>query len=156
MNKDKDNRLLFKATRPTAILPTRGTVHSAGWDLAAAEHVECTPQRCVLIPTGISVQLPKGYYGRLALRSGWSTRNHVILTAGVIDRDYKGEIYVAVICMYDVPVIIEAGTKFAQLIIEGHYQPETAQVIGPDTFCKEFTDHPGDASRHDGWGSTGS
>ncbi len=141
--------LHFVATRDTAICPTRATEYSAGFDLAAAAPIMMLSGRVHLVPTGVSVQLPAGHYGRIALRSGWSTRNHAVCTAGVIDRDYKGEIFVAVATLGDTIVTLPVGTKFAQLIIEPYYSTPHECM-----FSAAFTGHPGDASQHAGFGST--
>jgi dUTP pyrophosphatase len=42
----------------------------------------------VLIPTGISVKLTSGAYGRIAARSGLALKHHLAVNAGVIDEDY--------------------------------------------------------------------
>lgn len=142
----------FCSFHPDAILPTRATEYSAGFDLASVKTVQIIPGKVCLVPTGIGCKLPRGFYGQIALRSGWSTRNNCVYTAGVIDRDYKGEVFVAVITLGNESVTLEKGTKFAQLIPHATFDHTTT---GPRTFSTELRDHPGDESRHEGFGSTG-
>ena len=89
----------FKKLHPDAIIPTRATSHSAGFDLYALKDMIITGG-CgnVIIPTGIAVQLPEGTYGRIAMRSGLAVKQHLNVSAGVIDVDYTGEIGVIAYC----------------------------------------------------------
>jgi deoxyuridine 5'-triphosphate nucleotidohydrolase len=89
----------FKKLHPDAIIPTRGTENSAGFDLYALNDMLITGG-CgnVLVPTGIAVQLPEGTYGRIAMRSGMATKQHLSVSAGVIDIDYTGGVGVVVYC----------------------------------------------------------
>jgi deoxyuridine 5'-triphosphate nucleotidohydrolase len=45
-----------------------------------------------LVPTDLAVFLPVGTYGRVAPRSGLSWKKHIDVGAGVIDRDYRGNV----------------------------------------------------------------
>jgi dUTP pyrophosphatase len=105
--------------RPDAIIPSKGTPGSIGFDLYAAEPYVIPPrQRCV-ISTGIAVQLPPDTYGRIAPRSGLAVRHGVDVGAGVIDPDYSGEVRI-VLFNHDArdPYIIRPGYRVAQLILE--------------------------------------
>ncbi len=53
-------------------LPTYATEQSAGMDLTAAleEAIELGPGDRLLIPTGLSIALPKGYEAQVRPRSG--------------------------------------------------------------------------------------
>jgi len=136
----------FVALSPTAVIPKRATPLSAGFDLASSKDMDIPAGVVTCIPTGIAVSLPEDYYGRIALRSGWSVRNSAVCTAGVIDRDYMGEIKVAVLVM--TPTKISAGERFAQLVVEKCY-------MGAAQTPWKFEDHPGNTIYHAGWGSTG-
>ena len=45
-----------------------------------------------MIDTGIILDIPNGYYGRIAPRSGLSYKDGIDVLAGVIDSDYRGNI----------------------------------------------------------------
>jgi len=47
-----------------------------------------------LVPTGLSMAIPIGNYGRIAPRSGLAAKNFIDVGAGVIDADYRGEVKV--------------------------------------------------------------
>lgn len=99
VNEAKKNHLQFKKLHDDAEWPTKGTKHSAGWDLYALEDTVVSPlsRTSVMVRTGIAVQLPPGTYGRIALRSGQSFREGATVTAGVIDEDYTDEVKVLIV-----------------------------------------------------------
>jgi dUTP pyrophosphatase len=104
---------------PNAVIPVRGSASAAGLDLVATTGTTIPPHRQALIPTGLAMVIPEGYYGRIAPRSGFSSKNTAFVNAGVIDSDYRGELK---ILMYngssDREIVINAGDKIAQLILE--------------------------------------
>lgn len=70
----------------------------------------------VMIPTGWAVAIPYGYVGLIRERSGAAKRG-MLITGGVIDSGYRGEIALLVACQTDDIVEIKAGERIAQLII---------------------------------------
>lgn len=107
-------KLLSKAAKT----PTKGTDQAAGYDLYAAQNSEIDPLKRALIKTNISIAIPKGYYGRIAPRSGLAYKNGIDVMAGVIDSDYRGDVGVI---LYNTGVDvfnIKQGDRIAQLIIE--------------------------------------
>ena len=105
-----------------AHVPTKGSEHSAGYDLYSCCNVLIYPQERTLVKTGIVLEIPEGFYGRIAPRSGLALKNGIDVMAGVIDSDYRGEIGVI---LYNtdktVPFHIKIGDRIAQLIIEKYY-----------------------------------
>jgi deoxyuridine 5'-triphosphate nucleotidohydrolase len=140
----------FTKISPAATFPTRGTPHSAGFDLYLLRDIDVTPGSVAKARTGISVLLPEGYYGRVAPRSGLSTRG-LCVAAGVIDRDYIGEIMVLLYTVAE-PIELKAGTRIAQLVVEKYYDGYVHMNAVPGEFDRP---HPGDTSSHAGFGSTG-
>ena len=51
----------------------------------------------ILIDTGIAFQIPMGYYGQIASRSGLAICHHIHVGAGVVDPDYTGSVHVLLI-----------------------------------------------------------
>ena len=105
-----------------ATAPTRGSDGAAGLDFYASEDIIILKNGKGLISTGIALEIPKGYYGRLAPRSGLSWKKHTIVSAGVIDEDYRGEIKVVLFNHADEHLSIKKGDRVAQLIIEKYYK----------------------------------
>ncbi len=161
----REEKIQFKKLHADAIIPTRGTPYSAGFDLYALEDTYIVSGTGnVVVPTGIAVQLPSGTYGRIAMRSGLAVKQHLNVSAGVIDRDYTGPIGVIVFSnkIFDIvrigeaeikqtPIahscVIKKGERFAQLIPERvSYVVNVEEVLEFD--LRYVVDHTG-------YGSTG-
>lgn len=138
--------LAAKRLRPDAILPTRATAESVGYDLYAVERVTLYARDYVKVETGIAVATPPGTYGRIAARSGLAARHGLDVLAGVVDPDYRGGLVVIVSNYGSMrPVTIEPGDRVAQLILE---RCETPPVV-------ELAELPGTERGAAGFGSTG-
>lgn len=111
-------RLLFTKLNDKAVTPRRGSGEAAGLDLAACADVRVPGSSKQLVETGLAVAIPKGHYGRIAPRSGFSWRNHVDVGAGVIDADYRGELKVLLFNHKQEDLFIKKGDRVAQLILE--------------------------------------
>jgi len=131
--------LTFKKLHGKAILPTRQTTHSAGYDLYAIEdgivpafgvyhaNGKNGAMGRAMIPLGFSMRIPPGKYGRIAPRSSLAWRNAIDVGGGVIDEDYNGEICVILFNHSSDPFEYKAGERISQLIIETvhtNYQPK--------------------------------
>ena len=77
-------------------LPQYATESSAGVDLRAAitEPIVLEPLQRAMVPTGLYMEIPKGYEGQVRPRSGLAAKHGVTVlnTPGTIDADYRGEI----------------------------------------------------------------
>ena len=116
---------------PVATMPTRVTDGAAGYDLYALEDAVINFFQFILVSTGVSMAIPAGHYGRVAPRSGIAVKHGVMVGAGVIDSDYRGEIKVALATLNGV-YEIKAGDRIAQVIIELVVTPEMVQVDSLD------------------------
>lgn len=103
---------------PHPKMPTRGSKKAAGWDLYAADSKIVPAQGKAIVPTGLYIAIPDGYYGRIAPRSGMSWKNHTDIGAGVIDSDYRGEIGIVIFNHADQDLEINMHDRVAQLVIE--------------------------------------
>ena len=111
-------KIRVKKVFPEANLPTRANDSDAGYDLYSTESLPITPSSRQAICTGICVEIPKGYYGRIAPRSGLALKAGVDVLGGVIDSGYRDEIKVILINLGETLVSIDEGDRIAQLIIE--------------------------------------
>ena len=84
--------------RDSAKLPTYATDGSAAMDIYSPAEYTIGPGECIIIPTGLKVNLPVGYALLIQPRSGMSrkTKLRVANTPGLIDSDYHEEIGVIV------------------------------------------------------------
>lgn len=84
-----------KKLTETAKLPSRGSAWAAGYDLYAdlETPVRIAPHASVMISTGLSMEIPDGYFGAVFARSGLAARELLRPgnCVGVVDPDYRGE-----------------------------------------------------------------
>jgi dUTP pyrophosphatase len=113
-----DFSVKVKRLHPAAKLPEHGTNWAVGADLCCLEAFTIQPRERKSVPTGLAVEIPHGWYGRVAPRSGLAARHGVDTLAGVVDCDYRGELLVLLINLGNEPVNFKAGDRIAQLIIE--------------------------------------
>jgi len=105
-------------------LPEYATELSAGLDLRAnnKENITLAPLQRTLIPTGLFLELPKGYEAQIRPRSGLAIKHGVTVlnTPGTIDADYRGEIQVILINLSNDPFVIKNGERICQMVISQH------------------------------------
>jgi dUTP pyrophosphatase len=102
-------------------LPTYATPDAAGFDLRSAsqEPIVLTPGQRGLVPTGLVLEIPRGYEGQVRPRSGLALKNGISLvnTPGTIDSDYRGEVKVIMINLGEDHFMVNYGDRIAQLVI---------------------------------------
>ena len=120
--------LRFKQLDSRAVLPKRGSALAAGLDVCSIEDVEIAPKQRALARTGLAVAIPPGFYGRVAPRSGLAVKQGLDVLAGVIDSDYRGEVCIVLYNTGDEAIVLPAGSKICQLILDQIITPEAAWV----------------------------
>lgn len=115
-----DIRVRFARIHPDARTPTRGSAGAAGFDLYSVDDVWIPGNGgSIIVPTGICVDIPPEYYGRIAPRSGLAAKNGIDVLAGVVDSDYRGEVRVILINHgKEGDFHVNKGDRIAQLIFE--------------------------------------
>jgi dUTP pyrophosphatase len=107
-------------------LPEYATEYSAGLDLRANidSPIELKPLERHLVPTGLFIELHKGYEAQIRPRSGLAFKNgiSVLNSPGTIDADYRGELKVLLINLSNTSFIINDGERIAQMVIAKHEQ----------------------------------
>lgn len=122
----------IKKLRDNAHVPERGSASAAGYDLRAATDTPITiqPHCTEKIGTGLSVEIPEGWFGGIFARSGLASRQGLrpANCVGVCDSDYRGEYTVAIHNDSDREQTILPGDRIAQLVIlpfmEAEFQEE--------------------------------
>lgn len=120
--------LKFVKLTENAFTPTRGSSLAAGLDLKSAYEYKVPAKGKVLAKTDIQIALPPGCYGRIAPRSGLAQINFIDVGAGVIDRDYRGNVGVILFNFGEEIFKINKGDRVAQLILEKIYIPELKEL----------------------------
>lgn len=124
-------------------LPEYQTEGAAGMDLCAAidSPVLLNPLERKLIPTGIKIELERGFEAQVRPRSGISIKHGITLVncVGTIDEDYRGEVCVPVINLSNEEYTIKPNERIAQMVIAKverakievvHSLSETARAAG--------------------------
>ena len=102
-------------------LPAYQSEQAAGLDLPAAveEPLLLSPGRRAAVPTGLALELPKGYEAQVRPRSGLALKQGVTVlnSPGTVDADYRGEVKVILINLGEEDFLIERGMRIAQLVV---------------------------------------
>lgn len=105
-------------------LPKYSTELSAGMDIRAnlKESVYLQPLERKLIPTGLFIELPKGFEAQIRPRSGLALKEGITVlnTPGTIDADYRGEIGVILANISNSVVEIKDGDRICQMVVAAH------------------------------------
>jgi dUTP pyrophosphatase len=111
-------------------LPSYATEDSAGMDIRTSEDISLQPGEIVLAPTGLSMEIPKGYEGQVRPRSGLAATHGITVpnSPGTIDADYRGELKVILQNLGKEPVTFERGSRIAQLVIAKYERVEIEVV----------------------------
>jgi dUTP pyrophosphatase len=130
--------------------PLYASPDAAGADLRAAVTVPLVvpPGGRVLVPTGLTLEVPRGFEAQVRARSGLALKKGLALANGVgtVDADYRGEVGVIVVNLGTEPVTIARGDRIAQLVVA---------PVAHALFVRA-EDLEGSARGGGGFGSTGS
>lgn len=116
-------KIRFKKLNPKAGIPQYAHEGDSGMDVRACLDGPPTfvyPFETVMIPTGLSVEIPVGYEIQVRPRSGLAAKNGVTVlnTPGTVDSTYRGEIKVILINLNrDKTFMVQDGDKIAQLVV---------------------------------------
>jgi dUTP pyrophosphatase len=141
-------KVLITRLDPSVPMPAYAKPGDAGADLVTRIDITIKPGERVLVPTGISLALPKGYVALVHPRSGLAIKHGISLvnTPGTVDAAYRGEV-ACILINHDLTneVSFKKGDRIAQLVIQA---VEEAEFIEVDSL-------PGSDRGAGGFGSTG-
>lgn len=102
-------------------LPQRMTIFSAGADIYSANEVPIIlePNQRVLVPTGLTFEIPIGYEVQIRPRSGLAFKHGITVlnSPGTIDSDYRGEVGIILVNLSNEPFLINRGERIAQAVV---------------------------------------
>ncbi len=141
------HRVRIHRLQPSVNLPSYATPGSAAFDLAASEDVSIAPGEVRLVPTGLVIEVPGGWFLAIFARSSTPLKRGLMVAngVGVVDSDYCGptdEVKIAVLNFTSERVRVAAGDRIAQGII----------LPAPQVVWEETTDLRTDS--RGGFGST--
>lgn len=77
---------------PNAKLPSKADKYAAGWDFFTPEDISLPAGKLTLIPLGVKISFAPSTVLILMEKSGIASRTDLILKAGVVDSNYRGEV----------------------------------------------------------------
>tara|TARA_B100001741_G_scaffold292362_1_gene273172 strand:+ start:63 stop:500 length:438 start_codon:yes stop_codon:yes gene_type:complete len=125
-------KVLIKKLNPKAELPKYKTEGSSGMDLMALieKPITIKPQDSALIPTGLSIAIPKDMEVQIRPRSGLAAKSSisVLNTPGTIDSDYRGEIKIILFNHGKEEFTVNNSDRIAQMILIPIFKAEFEEV----------------------------
>ncbi len=105
-----------------AMLPAYQTSGAAGFDLAASVAMTIAPGQVTLVPTGLVIEVPDGYFLGIFARSSTPLKRGLMVAngVGIVDSDYSGptdEIKIEVFNFTQTDVTIVPGDRLAQGVL---------------------------------------
>lgn len=123
INQNNDDHIRVKIINDSHHpMPAYGTPGASGMDVRAylPDHpVVLAPLERALIPTGLRIQLPRGYECQIRPRSGLALKHGISLvnTPGTVDSDYRGEIGIILVNLSNEPFTVNDGERICQMVI---------------------------------------
>ena len=116
-----------KKLHQDATLPAYKTKAAAGADVKPSISGVINPHTTRKVPTGLSLELPDNYHLEVKARSSLLRKN--VLINGIIDPDYRNEIFLIIANLNSHPVTFSKdGEGMGQIIITQHEQAEFEEV----------------------------
>lgn len=110
--------LKFVLLNKDATLPVYAHDGDAAFDIYSSESLILKKGEFKAVSTGISSEIPKGYYVSFRGRSGLAFNNGVDVLAGVIDSGYRGEWKVIVANLGKENLKFDKGERIAQGLLQ--------------------------------------
>jgi len=142
--KNKKRKVSFYGEKPY-----KPHKNDAGWDLTNQSEGVVDGHHGALLSTGFRMDIPAGFCGLVLPRSSISVQN-ILVSTGVIDSGYKGEVRVNVFNLNPSPFMFERGQRIAQLVIVPILQCSMKETWSLNAFLEVVTDRS-----EGGFGSSG-
>jgi dUTP pyrophosphatase len=111
-------RRAARFTSDTAGQLSRAHSGDAGFDLAysGTEPLHIGLMATVMVPTGVRIQLPDGYYAVITGRSSTFSKRNLLVPLSIIDHGFRGELFAVCRNLGYMQQIVMPGERIAQLI----------------------------------------
>ncbi|GIO83506.1 deoxyuridine 5'-triphosphate nucleotidohydrolase [Paenibacillus faecis] len=106
-----------KKLHPDAQIPVYAKPGDSGFDLCALKTKQVKPYQSVVIPTGLSFEIPEGYELQIRPRSGVTTKTDLRVQLGTVDSGYRGDVGIIVDNIGVEDIKIPAGFRLAQGVV---------------------------------------
>lgn len=149
-----DLNLYIHKTNEAAVIPEiayNGT--SAAFDITCTETTEIKPGESKVVPNGLRISIDEKdpFYMTVHLRSSLGFKKDLIPHIGIIDAGYTGDFGVKINNIGKEPIVIEKGSRYAQVLIHRKYSFKFVELND-----SEFEDFEAKQERGSkGFGSSG-
>ena len=123
-------KIRIKKLNNNAIIPNYQTEESAGFDLHSIDNYTLLAGERILVKTGLSMALEKGFELQIRPRSGLAFKHGITVlnTPGTIDSDYRGEIMILLFNTSKDDFKISKGERIAQAVLKSVIQATMIEV----------------------------
>ena len=125
-------KIRVKKLKTNAFMPTYGSEEAAGADLYACLDADIViePGASAFVPTGLAMEIPKGFAGLIYARSGLACKRGLAPAnkVGVVDSDYRGEFMVVLHNHSNKTETVCHGERIAQLVVTPVFTPGFCEV----------------------------
>jgi dUTP pyrophosphatase len=111
------DQLIYELTNFTAFAPVFATPGSAAFDLASPSAFILEPGQYKLQGIGVKILVPDGFALLIYGRSGLTKRKIRVPSTGVVDSDYRGELFVGLENQGKEDYVVQRGDRIAQAIL---------------------------------------
>jgi dUTP pyrophosphatase len=108
------------------------------------------PQSSIRVPTGLRVDLPKGFSLEIKNKSGVAYKDKLLVGSCIVDPRYHQEIFVNLHNVGDEVKVFEDGQKIAQMVLYKFEAPHIYEITAEE--WEQFVEH---SERNGGFGSSG-
>ncbi len=98
--------------------PERVTEGDVGYDLRASSRARLNVGDKVVVPLGVCLDMPSGYYAELTHRSSLAFKKGCICSLGIIDSNFKGELKACLFNLSGSYQWIDEGERICQLVFK--------------------------------------
>lgn len=121
--------LYYQKLRPTVCM-YKLRDRDAGYDILNDQEIKFEPFEQKIVPLGISVEIVRGNVGVLYFTSSFSKTHKFVLSAGVIDSGYTGELKANVISLSPEVQFWKPNNRIIQIVISRIFDCEPRCVEG--------------------------
>ena len=140
----------YSKSNEDSVSPSYAYPTDSGFDLYSTQEITIPSLGRVLVPTGLHIDIPKGYEIQVRSKSGLALKQGLMVlnSPGTVDQGYTGEIQVILFNTSHQEVTITKGMKVGQAVI--------CPVVSGKWVTFKQIDNIEDKDRSDkGFGSTG-
>ena len=125
-------KVMIKKLDPNVEMPEYKTAGSSGVDLMANlnEKITLKSGESCIVPTGLSISLPKNCEVQIRPRSGLAAKSQITVlnTPGTIDSDYRGELKIILFNHGNADYVVNNNDRIAQMVLTPILKIELEEV----------------------------